>query len=457
MILIVDDDSSVLTSLSLLFKQSKLKSITASSPKDALKILKENPISLVLQDMNFSRNSTGSEGLDLLHSIKSNNADIPVILMTAWGSISLAVEGMKLGASDFITKPWTNEQILQSVTTTLSLAEARSGSESDHFQSREELDKKFNFSAIIGHDPKLVRILNLISRISHTDASVLITGESGTGKELIAEAIHNNSQRKHQPFIKVNMGGIPGSLFESEMFGHVKGSFTDAVSDRKGRFETANNGTIFLDEIGELDLSSQVKLLRVLQERTFETLGSSLTKQLNVRIISATNRNLSDAISSGDFREDLLYRLNLITIHLPPLRERKDDIPVIAKHLIRHIGHQYGKSNIGLTRAAEDWLRRQPFAGNIRELRHLIERSLLMSASVELDVSDFQNFQEIPSHKDAKTELPGVGTMTLDEIEKAMILKSLEHHQGNLTRVAESLGLSRAALYRRMDKYGLKY
>lgn len=457
MILIVDDDSSVLTSLSLLFKQAKLKSITASSPAEAIRILEKESVSLILQDMNFSRNSSGEEGIRLIQTFKQEKPNIPIILMTAWGSISLAVEGMKSGAADFITKPWTNDQILQSVHTALSLAEIRQTSVSDQNLTRDELDKKFNFAPIIGTDPKIIKILNLIARISQTDASVLITGESGTGKELIAESIHNHSLRKHHALVRVNMGGIPSSLFESEMFGHVKGSFTDAVSDRKGRFETANNGTIFLDEIGDLDLSSQVKLLRVLQERTYEPLGSSLTKHLNVRIISATNKNLSEAIKSGDFREDLLYRLNLITIHLPPLRERKDDIPVLAKEFVKSIGHYYKKSNMKLSSAAEDWLKRQSFPGNIRELRHLIERTILISSSPEIDVDDFVLSLESNQKTMSKSELPDVGTMTLDEIEKAMILKSLEHHSGNLTKVAESLGLSRAALYRRMDKYGLHY
>lgn len=455
MILIVDDDSSILTSLNLLFKQSGFKTKTAKNPSEAIQILNSETVDLVLQDMNFSRNSTGEEGISLLKEIKTKHENVPVILMTAWGSISLAVEGMKLGASDFITKPWSNEQILQSVKTTLSLAAVNSTDSEKNSLSREELDSKFNFKNIIGSDPKLVKLLNVISRISKTDASVLITGESGTGKELIAEAIHQNSLRKHKPFVKINMGGIPSGLFESEMFGHVKGSFTDAVADRKGRFETANEGTIFLDEIGEVDLNSQVKLLRVLQERTYEVLGSSHSKHLDIRIISATNQNLSEIVKSGDFREDLFYRLNLIPVHLPSLRERKDDIPVLAKHFIKQIGHQYQKSDLLLSKSAEDWLKKQSFPGNIRELRHLIERTVLMISHREILVQDFSAVQELNSSTNQKNELPDVGSMTLDEIEKAMILKSIQHHNGNISKVADSLGLSRAALYRRLEKFGI--
>lgn len=455
MILIVDDDSSILTSLSLLFKQGGFKTRTAKNPSEAIQILNSETVDLVLQDMNFSRNSTGEEGISLLKEIKKSHENIPVILMTAWGSISLAVEGMKLGASDFITKPWTNEQILQSVKTTLSLAAVNSTDSEKNSLSREELDSKFNFKNIIGSDPKLVKLLNVISRISKTDASVLITGESGTGKELVAEAIHQNSLRKHKPFVKINMGGIPTGLFESEMFGHVKGSFTDAVADRKGRFETANEGTIFLDEIGEVDLNSQVKLLRVLQERTYEVLGSSHSKHLDIRIISATNQNLSEAVKTGDFREDLFYRLNLIPVHLPSLRERKEDIPVLAKHFIKQIGHQYQKSDLLLSKLAEEWLKKQPFPGNIRELRHLIERTVLMISHREILVQDFSAVQELHSSTNQKNELPDVGSMTLDEIEKAMILKSIQHHNGNISKVADSLGISRAALYRRLEKFGI--
>ncbi len=368
--------------------------------------------------------------------------------MTAWGSIALAVEGMKRGASDFITKPWANAHVLQSVDTALKLAES---AESSTAANRGDLDERFDFSNIIGSDPKLIRVLELVARVAPTDASVLITGESGTGKELIAEALHRNSRRRTSPFIKVNLGGISSTLFESEMFGHVRGAFTDARQDRKGRFEMADGGTIFLDEIGELDLASQVKLLRVLQDRTYEVLGSSRTRSVDVRVISATNRQLTD---SPNFREDLLYRLNLITIAMPALRERRSDIPALANHFLRMSNSAYGTEVAGITSRAMSWLQSQPWPGNIRQLRQLIDRAVLIRGSRELDVDDFASVRDESSKPSA--ELPAAGTMTLDEIERQMIVKTMEHFDGNLSRVADALGLSRAALYRRLEKYGIR-
>src|SRR5215212_3517166 len=310
MILIVDDDRSVTASLALLLKQAGLESVAVGSPEEALDVLRQRPCQLVIQDMNFTRRTSGEEGLALLRDIRKATPTIPVILITAWGSIGLAVEGMKAGASDFITKPWTNPQLLQTVRTALGLAASRPMSE-DGLPTREELDARFDFGTLVGRDPRLLRILQLIGRVAPTDASVLVTGESGTGKELVADAIHRNSRRAQGPFVKVNLGGISASLFESEMFGHVRGAFTDARADRKGRFEMADGGTIFLDEIGEIDPNAQVKLLRVLQ---------------------ATNRDLGEEVPRGRFREDLLYRLNLISLRLPPLRERRTDVPLLARH-----------------------------------------------------------------------------------------------------------------------------
>ena len=297
MILIVDDDPSVVASLGLLLKQNGYASQGAADPEEALGLLEGSTFDLVLQDMNFSRGTSGEEGLDLLARTRTLHPDLPVILITAWGSIGLAVEGIKRGASDFITKPWSNGQILQAVQTALSLKDARSA-EPDK-PSRADLDARCDFKRLVGTAPKFVRILDLVARIAPTDASVLITGESGTGKELIADAIHRNSRRAQRSFVKVNLGGISSTLFESEMFGHVRGAFTDARTDRKGRFEVADGGTIFLDEIGELDLASQVKLLRVLQDRTYEVLGSSKTRTVDVRVVSATNRDLAELVEQG--------------------------------------------------------------------------------------------------------------------------------------------------------------
>lgn len=454
MILIVDDDASVTASLELLFEQQGLRAATASSPEEALQCAVRPEVELVLQDMNFSLSTTGEEGLELLTRLRELRPNLPVVLITAWGSISLAVEGMRRGAADFVTKPWSNAHLLQVVRTALSLAASRQNERSDS-RSRDALDEQFDFSLIVGRDPKLLRVLELIGRVASTDASVLITGPSGTGKELVAEAIHRNSRRRGGPFVKVNLGGISSTLFESEMFGHVRGAFTDARENRKGRFEVADGGTIFLDEIGEVDLNAQVKLLRVLQDRSYEVLGSSRTKNVDVRVISATNQNLTEMVREGRFREDLLYRLNLITIQLPSLSERRGDIPLLVEHFLRGFAQSYGRAKLGVTRDAMEWLKMQAWPGNIRELRQVIERAVLISSSDELQVNDFRALSELQRLDDDRA-LPQPGSMTLDEIEKAMIQKCMAHYDGNISRVAEALGLSRAALYRRFEKYGLE-
>jgi DNA-binding NtrC family response regulator len=455
MILIVDDDRSVTASLALLLKQAGLESTSAASPEEAKEVLRRQPCQLIIQDMNFSRRTSGEEGLGLLRDIKAATPAIPVILITAWGSIPLAVEGMKAGASEFVTKPWTNQQMLQTVQTTLGLA-ANRGTADEAAPTREELDARYDFGHLVGRDARMLRILQLAGRVAATDASVLITGESGTGKELIAEAIHRNSPRAARPFVKVNLGGISSTLFESEMFGHVRGAFTDARADRKGRFEIANGGTIFLDEIGDLDPASQVKMLRVLQDRTFEVLGSSQRREVDVRVVSATNRPLTELVARGDFREDLLYRINLITIHLPPLRERPEDIPVLATRFLQHAAQVYRRDPMSLSPAALRWLQAQPWPGNVRQLRQWVERAVLVTPGERLDVQDFLDAGDAPP-RDAPTDsLPAVGSMTMDEMERAMIVKSLRHHGGNISKVAESLGLSRAALYRRFEKYEIQ-
>lgn len=453
MILIADDDESITASLGLMLKQAGYESATAATPDRAMEVLSRYDVDLVLQDMNFSRKTTGEEGLDLLVRIKAGYPDVPVVLITAWGSIELAVEGMKRGAADFITKPWSRAQILQSVQTALGLARtdaARPG------VTRQELDERYDFSGVIGESPRLIAVLELLGRVSRTDASVLITGDSGTGKEVLADAVHRNSLRRDGPFVKVNLGGIPTSLFESEMFGHVKGAFTDARRDRTGRFESANGGTIFLDEIGELDLRSQVKLLRVLQDRTYEVLGTSETRTLDVRVIAATNRDLQVAVEEGAFREDLLYRLNLISVRLPALAERPGDIPLLARHFLALAGQAYGARAAAIDEPALRWLQSRDWPGNIRQLKHLIERTVLLADSDVLGRESFSRTMEMDDTDGTRDQLPPVGSMTMDDVERSMILKSLEFHGGNVTRAAGSLGLSRAALYRRLEKYGIE-
>ncbi len=457
MILIVDDDPSVVASLGLLLKRHGHPNRGARSREEALACLREQDFDLVLLDMNFSRATTGEEGLELLGEVRRLRPRMPVILITAWGSITLAVEGMKAGAADFITKPWNNAQLLQSVETALSLASQPDRGPS---LSREELDRRFDFRALVGGDPRFLKILELVGRVAPTDASVLITGESGTGKELIAEALHANSRRKDGPFVKVNLGGISSTLFESEMFGHVKGAFTDARADRKGRFELSDRGTIFLDEIGEIDPAAQVKLLRVLQDRSYEVLGSSHPRTVDVRVVSATNRDLSEMVEKGQFREDLLYRLNLIAVRLPALRERRGDVPLLARHLLDASARAYRRGPIQITDRALSWLQDQPWPGNIRQLKQTIERAVLVLDGDRLDAADLVALSGLEEREargpSGASALPSPGAMTLDEMEKAMIVKCMRHYEGNVTKVAEALGLSRAALYRRFEKYGLE-
>jgi len=452
MLLIIDDDIAVQTSLSLLLRKEGFDVKTASNPEDALEIMDEQTPELALLDMNFSIETSGSEGLRTLRRIRSRFPSVPVILITGWGSIDLAVEGMKAGAKDFITKPWQNDYLLQSVNTVLDLTRQKVES-----PSRQKLNRQFLLDNIVGEDPKLLDVLETVGRVAPTDAPVLITGESGTGKELIAEAIHQNSRRRRNPFVKVNLGGISASLFESELFGHVRGAFTDAKTDRIGRFELANKGSIFLDEIGDLDPASQVKLLRVLQDRTFEPLGSSRSKTADVRVICATNRNLEEMVAKGTFREDLFYRINLITVRLHALRERPGDIPRLVQFFIENLKTLYGRPDLRVSPVALKWLKNLPLPGNIRQLKNLVERAVLLAPHDELEVADFERHVSIGSLPPAPNSLPPVGAMSLEEMELQMIRRAMEFHQNRVSRVARALGITRFALYRRLEKFGIPY
>lgn len=448
MIYIFDDDIAVQTSLKLLLSQAGYKCKSYSYPMDAMKDIKDEIPELILLDMNFSNDTSGSEGLMYLKDFKTRLENIPIILITAWATIPLAVEGVKKGAFDFISKPWDNSSVLKTVETALNL-------NSDHESSsnRKELDEKYNFSHIIGESDSMIKILETIGRVSKTDAPVLILGESGTGKELIAEAIHANSKRKDNEFVKVNLGGISSSLFESEMFGHKKGAFTDAYTDRKGRFELADKGSIFLDEIGDLDYSSQVKLLRVLQDKTYQVLGDSKTRKTDTRIICATNRNLKEMVEDGNFREDLLYRINLITINLPSLRDRYDDIPSLVDFFIENIKNEYGLESLSVNDSAIKMLKTFPFSGNIRELKNLIERTYLMSGNSVLNTKDFK---AIIKQEYSGSALNNKDFNTVDDMEKRMIEEALAKFDNNISKTAKSLGLSRGAFYRRLEKYNIK-
>lgn len=452
MILVVDDDIAVRTSISLLLKGAGKEVLLVDNAVQAFEMVRTKKPELIILDLNFSIDTSGKEGMSLLKKIRAFDAKVPVVLITGWASIELAVEGMKLGANDFINKPWSNDYMLQTVETLLLLNGKPTVS-----QSRKSLTKKYNFSQIIGEDAGLISMLETIGRVAGTNASVLITGESGTGKELIAEAIHENSTRAAKPFVKVNLGGISSSLFESEMFGHVRGAFTDARFDRTGRFEMANKGTIFLDEIGDLEASSQVKLLRVLQDRTYEVLGSSRTKTVDTRVVCATNKNLNEMVSSGLFREDLLYRINLITIHLPALRERHTDIPLLVNFFIDNMKELYGRADLQVSPAAMRWLQQLPLPGNIRQLKNLVERTVLISSKNELGVDDFQSQLNLSPLKNDKVKLPGVGTMTLDQMEAEMVKQAMNFHKNRITKAAASLGITRNALYRRLEKHQIPF
>lgn len=454
-ILIIDDDSAVQVSLALLLKQAGYEPLCADDPQQALALLQgavAQPLDLVLQDMNFSLHTSGEEGLQLLAAIRAARPALPVLLMTAWGSIALAVRGMQAGAANFFTKPWDNTQLAELIRTTLEAATPAPAGNA----SRQALDAQFDFSGIIGEHPRLLKVLTTIGQVANTRAPVLILGESGCGKELIADAVHRNSPRAGQALVKINMGAITPSLFESEMFGHVRGAFTDAKTDRKGHVASAHQGTLFLDEIGELNRSDQVKLLRVLQDQTYQPVGASRTEHADVRVVSATNRELAELVASGEFREDLFYRLNLITIRLPPLRERRSDIPLLARHIISEVAASYGLPPATLAPQALEWLSAQPWPGNIRQLKQTLERTLLLVGGSELRQADFVAVEQHAHGAAAGAgALRGVDGMTLEQVERHMIAHALEQHQGNISRVAKALGLSRTALYRRLERHGL--
>lgn len=447
LILIIDDDLAVCTSLKLLLKRGGYRVQAIQRPTEVEEAVAKNPPDLVLLDMNFTIDTSGQQGLRLLEKLQEWIPGTPIILMTAWATVQLAVEGMKQGARDFIAKPWDNKQLLHNVQTILAIAQPTTAT----------ADRPTSFAHVIGEDAGLLETLATAQRVATTDASVLILGESGTGKEVLAEAIHYESQRKDGPFVRVNLGGISTSLFESELFGHKKGAFTDAVSDREGRFGMADGGTIFLDEIGDLAQPSQVKLLRVLQEKTYEMLGSSTTHRVDCRVISATNKDLEAMVAEGTFREDLYYRINLIKLTLPPLRERPGDIPLLAAHFVQTMQRLYQRSELQLTPGARKWLRRQTFPGNIRELRNLVERTVLVTPHARLTADDFKaNYQPMGNSRETIT-LPEVGEVSLQEMEIEMIRRAMQQYDGNITQVARALGLTRSALYRRLQKYDIPY
>lgn len=439
MILIIDDDAAIRKSLEFLLKTSGFEVESCPDPESALAKVRTGAYELILMDMNYSISTTGEEGIALLRKVKIFQPDTPVILITAWGSIELAVEGIKAGAFDFITKPWNNRLLLQRIDTALSVSNRNQG----------KTEAPFNRGGIVARNSEMMNLLSTIERIAPTDAPVLILGENGTGKEMIANAIHINSRRRDKPFVMVNLGGISQSLFESEMFGHTKGAFTGAVAARKGRFEMADSGTIFLDEIGDLDLSSQVKLLRVLQQHTFEVLGDSRPKKVDIRVVCATNADIPAMVREGRFREDLFYRINLITLRVPALRERPDDIPLLVGHFMASAASGTGRKAPEISAEAMEYLTRLQYPGNIRQLKNMVERALLMGGD-RLEISDFSCQPGV----EATVEKGVSGTLVNAEL--AAIEQALERAGGNHSTAARILGVTRQTLYRRMEKYGLK-
>lgn len=443
-ILIVDDDSSILLSLGMVLRRAHHTCLTARSEGEALEIVRSSMksgegIDLILMDMNYTSSTTGRDGLELLQKVKVLLPGVPVILMTAWGSIPLAVEGIKLGAMDFVTKPWDNRDLLSRIDTALSLHAADLPARTD--------DDKDSFEGIIGQSKALREVLDMVRKAAPTDAPVLITGENGTGKELIARAIHRLSRRSGAPFLTVNLGGMPSTLFESEMFGYAKGAFTGADTDRAGRFEAADHGTIFLDEIGDLDTSCQVKILRVLQEHSFERLGESTPRHTDIRVVCATNVDLPRAVTEGRFREDLFYRINLITLNMPPLRERREDIPLLVKH--------FAGRETEFTGDAMDLLSSLPYPGNIRELKNIVNRLSIIADSPRITAADVRA-SLIDSSSSSQEKAPSSHeSFTLDQLERRAILEALDRYHGNLSQVAASLGISRQSLYRRMEKFDI--
>jgi DNA-binding NtrC family response regulator len=454
-ILIADDQTDVLAALRLLLKANRFDIETASSPADVLEAVNSKDLDVVLMDLNYARDTTsGSEGLDLVTRIQGVDPTLPLVVMTAWGSVDLAVEAMRRGARDFIQKPWDNARLLAVVRTQVELANAlRRGQrlEAENLTLRDtaagETTKQPD---IVNESAAMKSVLKIVERIGPADANVLITGENGVGKGVIARALHMTSARSAKPLVSLNAGALAEGVFESELFGHVRGAFTDARADRVGRFELADGGTLFLDEIGNVPLTLQPKLLRVLETGEFERVGSSKTRKVDVRVLSATNADLHVEVSQGRFRQDLLFRLNTVEIHLPPLRERRDDIAPLAEYFLRQHSERYRRGPMTFTPQALDALRAHGWPGNVRELDHVVERALLMSSSNVVTAFDLA----LQSTPDARLS-SRLEEMSLEEAERILITKALARFEGNANRAAEALGLSRSALYRRLQKYGL--
>jgi DNA-binding NtrC family response regulator len=446
-ILIADDQTDVLEALRLLLKSEGYQIEAVTSPSAVITALETRDFDVVIMDLNYTRDTTsGQEGLDLLSRIRAIDTVLPVIVMTAWGTVGLAVEAMRGGARDFVQKPWENERLITIVKTQVDLSNAiRRGL---RLEAENRLLRAEGVPALIAESAAMQPVLQMISRVGPSDANVLITGEPGTGKEVVAKTLFAISSRAAKPMVTVNAGGLAEGVFESELFGHVKGAFTDAKTDRVGRFELADGGTLFLDEIANVPMNLQAKMLRVLEVGEMERVGSSRTKRVDVRVISATNALLDAEVQAGHFRQDLLFRLNTIEIHLPPLRERREDIPLLGAHFLATHAQRYRKRIGGFDRAALQLMLEHPWQGNVRELNHVIERAVLMAQDSQIKPADL-------ALRSGREGSPRLEDMSIEEVEAFLIKKALARHNGNVSHAANALGLSRSALYRRLQRYGM--
>ncbi len=445
-ILVADDQPDVLEALRLLLKAEGYQIETAKSPAAVLKAIEARDFALAIIDLNYARDTTsGQEGLDLLAKLQAADVTLPVVVMTAWASVEIAVEAMRRGAKDFITKPWENPRLLTIVKTQIELAGAVRAYR--RLEQENQILRGKGGPNLIAQSAAMRPVLEIISRVGPSDANVLITGENGTGKGVVAQALHAVSVRAGKAFIAVNMGGLPEGVFESELFGHVRGAFTDAKVDRAGRFELADSGTLFMDEIGNIPMSQQAKILRTLETGEFERVGSSRTSRTNVRLISATNSDLNAEVAAGKFRQDLLFRLNTIHLHLPPLRERREDIPLLAQHFLKAHVARYTKPITGFDDAALEAMKNYSWPGNVRELDHSVERGVLMTQGKVVRAPDLG--------LNAGQSAPRLEDMSLEEVESFLFKKTLARCDGNASKAAEELGLSRSAFYRRLERYGL--
>ena len=445
-LLIADDQPDVIEALRLLLKSEGYLIDTAKSPNSVMKAVEQRDYALAIVDLNYTRDTTsGQEGLDLLARLQTADPTLPVVVMTAWASVEVAVEAMRRGAKDFITKPWDNPRLISIVKNQVDLASAVRAFQ--RLEQENQLLRGKGGPTLIAQSAAMRPVLDVIARVGPSDANILLTGENGTGKGVVAQSLHAVSARAGKPFISVNMGGLPEGVFESELFGHVRGAFTDAKTDRAGRFELADGGTLFLDEIGNIPLSQQAKILRVLETGELERVGSSRTYRVNVRLISATNADLQAEVAAGRFRQDLLFRLNTIPLHLPPLRERREDIPMLAQHFLKsHVEH-YRKQVTGFEDAAIESMKDYAWPGNVRELDHAVERGVLMAQGKVVRALDLG--------LNAGQAAPRLEDMSLEEVEAFLIRKTLARCDGNARKAAEQLGLSRSAFYRRLERYKL--